>query len=419
VEGRPSSSADLCLGCAGLAGRQHRACGKPTISLPARWLRLRAWSAVPRHSRDRAAPKYQAPATAWPLTPATAALRHPTTRPLRLLKEPSRARDLNKSGQFNGQVLVKVLTRLPCLRVVFLHPALCILHDALSLMIGELTTVRLARFRADHKDRVGFIDGESLVEVSVGWAEVLARVVEDRAGLASLGGGARWPIDECELLIPIDEATRGIYAIGFNYREHADEIGDELGDTRTGRPPIFFKIRPSLLAAGRALVLDPEFSKEMDWEVELGVVIGRPGRKIPVNKVGRHVAGYTVVVDTTARDRQREHGQWFIGKNAAASSPIGPWVTTVDELGFPPVVELSLSGNGVEKQRAASDNMIWRIEEFIAMTSQGIELQAGDVFATGSPPGVGFTRRPPEFLTRGDVLRAEISQVGWLEHAVR
>jgi 2-keto-4-pentenoate hydratase/2-oxohepta-3-ene-1,7-dioic acid hydratase in catechol pathway len=286
-------------------------------------------------------------------------------------------------------------------------------------MIGEWTTVRLARFRADHKDRVGLVDGESLIEVPVGWTDALTRAVEDPAGLASLVAGARWPVDRCELLIPVDEATPGIYCIGFNYREHADEIGDELGDTRTGRPPIFFKIRSSLLAPGRALVLDPEFSKEMDWEVELGVVIGRPGRKIPVNQVDRHVAGYTVVVDTTARDLQREHGQWFIGKNAAVSSPIGPWVTTVDEIGFPPVVGLSLSVNGLEKQRAASDNMVWRIEEFIAMTSQGIDLQAGDIFATGSPPGVGFTRRPPEFLTRGDLLRAEISQVGWLEHAVR
>lgn len=267
-------------------------------------------------------------------------------------------------------------------------------------------------------DRAGFADGADLVEVDASWPDLLRMSVDEPAAIPALAPGRRWPQNDCQLLIPLDDSAPGIYCIGFNYRAHAEEVGDELSDTRVGRPPIFFKLRQSLAAPGQPIVLDPAFSKEMDWEVELGVVLGRRGRGIPAGKVAEHIAGYTVIVDTTARDLQRQHGQWFIGKNACCSSPIGPGVTTVDEIGFPPETGLRLYINGIEKQNASAQDMIWQIADFISITSQGIDLQAGDVFATGSPPGVGFTREPPEFLNSGDVLRAEIDGVGVLEHAV-
>lgn len=278
--------------------------------------------------------------------------------------------------------------------------------------------MRLARFRAAGADRAGFVEEAELVEADAAWPELLRMALTDRAAIRAVASGRRWAMNECELLVPVGDSTPGIFCIGFNYRAHAEEVGDELGDTRAGRPPIFFKLRDSLTPAGNAITLDPAFSKEMDWEVELGVVLGKGGRNIAPSEVADHIVGYTVVVDTTARDLQRDHGQWFIGKNASASSPVGPWITTVDELGFPPAIDLRLYINGVEKQYGSSDKMIWSIAEFISITSQGIELRVGDVFATGSPPGVGFTRQPPEFLSSGDLLRAEIDGVGVLEHAL-
>jgi 2-keto-4-pentenoate hydratase/2-oxohepta-3-ene-1,7-dioic acid hydratase in catechol pathway len=278
--------------------------------------------------------------------------------------------------------------------------------------------VRLARFEVEGKNRIGFVDGREFVEVDSSWTGLLAYALDGLSGVEELATGARFALDSGRLLAPLEDTSRGVFCIGLNYRQHVEEVGDVLGEVRTGRPPIFLKLAASMLGPSNPLVLDQELSKEMDWEVELGVVLGRGGRRIPTDRVGEHVVGYTVIVDTTTRDLQREHVQWFIGKNSHRASPIGPWVTTVDEVGFPPVIELSLHLNGVEKQRATTDLMIWSIAEFVAITSESIELKAGDIFATGSPPGVGFTRQPPEFLTPGDKLRAAIEGVGTLEHAV-
>lgn len=278
--------------------------------------------------------------------------------------------------------------------------------------------VQLTRFRVDGGDRVGYVDGAELVEVETSWSELLGLALENGAAVRAKSSGRRWSHADCEVLKPLDEACRGVFCIGLNYREHTEEVGNELGETPTGRPPIFFKLVDSMVGPTEPIVADPAVSKQVDWEVELGVVIGKAGRHIPVERVHEHIVGYTIVVDTTSRDLQREHVQWFMGKNAHAASPIGPCVVTADAFGFPPALEMSLSVNGVEKQRARTDKMMWSIAEFVAMTSDVVVLQPGDVFATGSPPGVGFARRPPEFLAKGDVLRAEIDGIGVLEHAV-
>jgi len=278
--------------------------------------------------------------------------------------------------------------------------------------------LRLARFMADGKERVGSVADGHLTELGGSWAEVLGNVTDSSALAAQVPSGGRWPVEECELLAPLDPTGRGVFCIGLNYKEHADEVGQELGDRPAGRPSIFQKLAASMLAPGQPLCLDPDLSGEIDWEVELGVVIGKRGRRIPVERVAEHIAGYTIVIDVTARDLQRAHVQWFMGKNLHQSSPVGPWVTTLDEIGFPPVLELSLHVNDVEKQRSSTDQMVWGIPEFISMTSACVELQPGDIFATGSPSGVGFRRQPPEYLHPGDVLRAEIEHLGSLQHAV-
>lgn len=278
--------------------------------------------------------------------------------------------------------------------------------------------MRLARVAVGGREIVARIEGDRVIELASDWTSALAAVVPGGSGLAALESGLHHDLGACEVLVPLEPHGRGPFCIGLNYRAHVDEVAGTLGEVREDRPPIFVKLAASMLAPTKPIVIDKAVSEEIDWEVELGVVLGRGGRHIAPQAVGDHVAGYTVIIDTTARDLQRAHGQWFIGKNGHASTPIGPWVVTTDELGFPPVTDLWLQVNGIEKQRSSTDRMIVGIADFIAMTSESVELRAGDVFATGSPPGVGFTRNPPEFLHSGDVLEAVVERVGRLKHAV-
>lgn len=277
--------------------------------------------------------------------------------------------------------------------------------------------MRLARFTAQGQARHGYVQGDVIVEADGTWEEELARA--SMAGKRTVpGGGTRhWPLAVCELLPPLGERSRGLICVGMNYKAHADEVGSELGTLTRSAPPIFFKL-PSAVVGPRAAIAAPAISAELDWEVELGVVIGRKADKIGIEDAAGCVAGYTIVVDITARDLQKEHGQWFLGKNLAAVSPVGPWIVTADEITFPPQLDVQLSVNGAIKQAANTADLIWSAAEIISLTSQVFPLLPGDIVATGSPDGVGFTRQPPEFLQRGDTVVATIEAIGELCNVV-
>jgi len=195
-------------------------------------------------------------------------------------------------------------------------------------------------------------------------------------------------------------------------------VDGSLGQHERSKVVVFTKLAASLAAAGQDLELSGATSTEFDWEVELGVVIGRSGRWITQDQAFDHVSGYTLVNDVTARDAQRAHGQWFLGKNNHSSTPVGPWIIHRDDLGSPPAVRLRLSVNGEVKQDGNTGDMIHSIPELIETISSYVELQVGDIIATGSPAGVGFIRVPPEFLAPGDVLRTEIVDYMSMENAV-
>jgi 2-keto-4-pentenoate hydratase/2-oxohepta-3-ene-1,7-dioic acid hydratase in catechol pathway len=204
----------------------------------------------------------------------------------------------------------------------------------------------------------------------------------------------------------------------MNYIAHEAEAGKTLGAPRPERPVVFDKQVEAMADPDEVVHLDSALSTEFDWEAELAVVIGRPGRNIAPELVRGHVAGYTVLNDVTARDLQRGHVQWFLGKNIHRSSPVGPWVATADEIAYPPDLELTMTVNGVEKQHARTSELIFDIDTFVSTVSRYVKLEVGDVFATGTPAGVGFTRTPPEFLRAGDVMVAEIESIGQLRNVV-
>src|SRR5579875_2263735 len=225
-------------------------------------------------------------------------------------------------------------------------------------------------------------------------------------------------LEDLTVLAPLDPPRGNILAIGRNYAKHAEE-GARARGTEVGPPTIFTKAITSIAGPYDEISVDPQVSEQIDWEVELGVVIGRAGVNIRREEALDHVFGYTVVNDLSARDIQHGWGgQWFKGKSLDASCPCGPWIVTRDEIPDPQDLRLRLSVNGVVKQDANTRDMIYPVDALIAWLSVGMTLLPGMLIATGTPEGVGFARRPPEFLRPGDVCEAEVEGVGTIRNPV-
>ncbi|HEV2249015.1 MAG TPA: fumarylacetoacetate hydrolase family protein [Candidatus Limnocylindria bacterium] len=297
--------------------------------------------------------------------------------------------------------------------------------------------MKLVMFKAGAGRRMGVMRGESevidLVELATAAgappppADILGLIDAGEDGLrdirrlvasAAATGGA--PIGrrlaELTLLSPFDPPRGNVLAIGRNYQKHAEEGARAMG-TEVGPPTIFTKAITSMSGPYADIPIDAAVSEKIDWEVELGVVIGSPGKNIPRRDALRHVFGYTVMNDVTARDIQREWGgQWFKGKSLDGYCPTGPWVLTADELPDPHHLDLELRVNGVVKQQANTRDMIYPVDAIIEWLSVGMTLLPGMLIATGTPEGVGFARQPAEFLTPGDVMETEVTGVGLLRN---
>jgi 2-keto-4-pentenoate hydratase/2-oxohepta-3-ene-1,7-dioic acid hydratase in catechol pathway len=223
---------------------------------------------------------------------------------------------------------------------------------------------------------------------------------------------------EVSILAPLDPPRGNVLAIGRNYQKHAEE-GARALDEEVKPPTIFTKAITTIIGPYDDIPVDDSVSDNIDWEVELGVVIGRAGRGINRHDALDHVFGYCVVNDVTARDIQRGWGgQWFKGKSLDASCPTGPWVVTADEIPDPASLDLQLRVNGVVKQEANTRDMIYPVDAVIEWLSVGMTLLPGMLIATGTPEGVGFARTPPEFLRPGDVLESEVDGIGALRNRV-
>jgi 2,4-didehydro-3-deoxy-L-rhamnonate hydrolase len=214
--------------------------------------------------------------------------------------------------------------------------------------------------------------------------------------------------------------SRNVFCVGRNYLEHAKEGARALGrELKLPSAPTFFTKAPTAIAAPDAtLRLKASVSREYDFEAELAVVIGAECKDIPESDALNVIFGYTALNDITARDLQREHGQWFKGKSLDSTCPIGPWIVTPEEVGDPQSLELRLRRSGVEKQHSRTSEMIFSVPRLISELCKGMTLLPGDVIATGTPEGVGFARTPPEFLTDGDSLEVEIERIGILRNTI-
>jgi 2-keto-4-pentenoate hydratase/2-oxohepta-3-ene-1,7-dioic acid hydratase in catechol pathway len=259
------------------------------------------------------------------------------------------------------------------------------------------------------------LPGDILGVIDAG-AEALDRLRELSA--SSPASGALRSLADLALLPPFDPPRGNVLAIGRNYQKHAEE-GARALNTEVGPPTIFTKAITTITGPYADIRIDPSVSTKIDWEVELGVVIGRRGANIKRSDALDHVFGYTVLNDVTARDIQNEWGgQWFKGKSLDGSCPVGPWVLTKDDVPDVQQLHLQLRVNGDVKQDASSRDMIYPVDAIIEWLSVGMTLLPGMLIATGTPEGVGFARTPPEFLQPGDVMESEIEGIGLLRNAV-
>ncbi|XP_061116086.1 fumarylacetoacetate hydrolase domain-containing protein 2A isoform X2 [Conger conger] len=236
----------------------------------------------------------------------------------------------------------------------------------------------------------------------------------EQAQRALSSGQCVVPLSEVRLLPPVT-APEKVVCVGMNYRDHCLEQNAPIP-----KEPIIFSKFPSAITGPYDDITLPEESEEVDWEVELAFVIGRKGRHIKEEEALSYVAGFTVANDVSARDWQmRRNGkQWLLGKTFDSFCPLGPALVTTAAIKDPHSLGICCRVNGITVQDSNTNQMIFRTEKLVAWVSQFVTLSPGDVFLTGTPPGVGVFRKPPVFLKKGDVVECKIDEIGLIRNAV-
>jgi 2-keto-4-pentenoate hydratase/2-oxohepta-3-ene-1,7-dioic acid hydratase in catechol pathway len=285
--------------------------------------------------------------------------------------------------------------------------------------------MKLACFSRDGGPELGLVDEGAAALHPIGaptrdMVELIETFDMPAPSLKPQGEGL--PLSAVRLLAPIPAPRRNIFCVGKNYREHAKEFagsGYEAGAVKGAEidafPAVFTKPASAVIGPGATVELHPHVTSAVDYEAELALVIGKAGRDIGPDRAYEHVFGYTIVNDVTARDRQRNHKQWFMGKALDTFCPMGPWIATADEVD-PENLEVRCSVNGELRQSANTRDLLFDIPTLIATISAGTTLFPGDVIATGTPAGVGIGFDPPRFLKPGDTVRIAISGLGELEN---
>jgi 2-keto-4-pentenoate hydratase/2-oxohepta-3-ene-1,7-dioic acid hydratase in catechol pathway len=250
----------------------------------------------------------------------------------------------------------------------------------------------------------------SVKELLAGGAGMMRTATE----AAARPDAVRHPASAVKLLAPIPDPPK-VICIGLNYRDHAAESGAAI----PREPVVFCKFATAILGPDEAIRL-PAVSREVDFEAELVLVVGKKGRHLNAGNALEHLAGCTIGHDVSARDWQlkKDGKQWLAGKTFDTFAPIGPLLVTMDEIGDPHNLAIRLRLNGETMQDSNTKQMIFRADDLLVYLSQVITLEPGDLIFTGTPPGVGFARKPPIFLKGGDVVDVEIDKLGVLRNPV-
>jgi 2-keto-4-pentenoate hydratase/2-oxohepta-3-ene-1,7-dioic acid hydratase in catechol pathway len=300
-------------------------------------------------------------------------------------------------------------------------------HAAVAGVVGEAVVHLQAAARALRRSRKA---GVAIGDLPVGMTELIRggpsalkavrailkmtrRLLADGSWRAAPRNPVVRPVARVQFLSPIPRPSKHIFCMGRNYAEHAKERGSEVPTV-----PVFFTKPPTAVVGHEADVMAWPVTENLDYEAELAVIIGKPGRNIPRAEAYEHVFGYTVMNDVTARDLQRKHQQWFKGKSLDTFAPLGPWIVHKSALPDPHALRIALRVNGETRQAASTGDMVFRIEDLIEILSAGMTLEPGDILATGTPSGVAAGMDPPRWLKPGDVVEAEVEGIGVLRNRI-
>lgn len=299
--------------------------------------------------------------------------------------------------------------------------------------------MKLLTYSINHTPaRLGFLDGEMIIDIEKLGRTMQAPMPDNMLDFIDLGQEGlnaltllynnatkeqlldiSLPLGNAKLLAPIPRPRKNIFGIGLNYTEHVAESARTL-DTSKELPqqPVIFSKPPSAVTGHDSdIIHNQKITQQLDYEVELAVIIGKGGKNISKENALDHVYGYTVINDISARDCRRA-GQWIVSKGQDTFAPMGPVLVTKDEIADPQNLNLSLTVNGVEKQNSNTKFMLFNIADLIHDLSSVFTLDVGDIIATGTPAGVGAGRDPQEFMWPGDVVEATVEGIGTLRNTI-
>jgi acylpyruvate hydrolase len=272
--------------------------------------------------------------------------------------------------------------------------------------------MKLVRFESKKQQFVGFLEDDRVIQLCDHGDS--RRCIEESGMKDSAQDKLRLPLAEVSLLPPIHNPAK-IIGIGLNYLDHCREQNIDPPP----RPILFAKFPSAIIGPNEQISWNENVTSRVDYEAELGIVIGKRARAVSAESALRYVYGYTCLNDVSARDLQFGDTQWVRGKSLDTFCPVGPAIVTVDEIPDPNKLRIVCRVNGETLQESSTSEMIFDVSSLIAYISQGITLEPGDLIASGTPHGVGVFREPKRFLRRGDVVEVEIEKIGILVNGVK
>ena len=288
--------------------------------------------------------------------------------------------------------------------------------------------MKLVTYRFENTQRVGVLTQDETAILPLDYSDMntlieTASPADLRsAASAAERAGVRVPLAEVELLAPIPRPRQDILCLGMNYKDHADEAAQYNAEAFTKEKPVavYFSKRVSQAVAPEGdIERHADLVERLDYEVELGVILGKAARNVKAEEAGDYIFGYTVINDVSARDVQTSHKQWYFGKSLDGFTPMGPCIVTADEIAFPPALDISSAVNGEPRQHSNTRLFLTGIPALLEELTAGMTLLPGTIIATGTPAGVGMGFDPPKFLQSGDVVECTIQGIGTIRNTVR
>ena len=287
--------------------------------------------------------------------------------------------------------------------------------------------MKLVTYRENGAEKVGALtkDGTAILPLPVPDMNTLIETMTlsqlSSAVTAAEGGGASVALADVKLLAPIPRPRQDVLCLGMNYKAHASEAAKYDADAFTKEKPaaVYFSKRVSeAVAPGGVIQSHQDLVERLDYEVELGVILGKTAKHVNAAEAGDYIFGYTVLNDVSARDVQTGHKQWYFGKSLDGFTPMGPCIVTADEIAFPPALGISSTVNGEPRQDSNTSLFLNSIQDVLEELTAGMTLLPGTIIATGTPAGVGMGFDPPKFLKPGDTVSCTIEGIGTLTNPV-